>query len=147
MELAIKYKKCTKCKGKKTFMCDEYSTGEYFNFCIRCGYTKKNIDREKSEMSKCQGTLRWALSRIDEKPSDGFQLGPLAINDVEPFTKWVEENKHGLDYAHLTIKENDTWKFRDLLKKTEEDYEIAKDYLFGKDIQQDPSKVKEKTGE
>ena len=151
MNLEIIYKNCTKCKGKKTFMCDEYENSEYYNFCVRCGYSKKDMDGEKAEVYKCQGTLRYALKNDKEK-SDGFQIGPLAVKDVIPFTKWVDENKDGLDYAHITFAysgkfgadDETVWMFQNLLDHKQSEYEVKKDYLAGADIKKDPANVKKK---
>ena len=148
MNLEIMYKNCTKCKGKKTFMCDEYENSEYYNFCVRCGYSKKNMDGEKAEVYKCQGTLRYAF----KEGKEGFQIGPLAVKDVVPFTEWVEQNKEGLEYAHITYAYeveinsfNETkWIFQNLLNQKQSEYEVTKDYLAGADIKKDPAKIKKK---
>jgi|TARA_R100000093_G_scaffold17241_1_gene9798 Zn ribbon nucleic-acid-binding protein len=105
----VTYLKCPKCKMKEGLIHDERDNEELFEFCMRCGYSQRNLDIEGKRVNEVvdqgQGTFRYSL--ITEK--NGYHMGPLIKSDLTNFETFVNTNRNGLTMATVTIRENRKW--------------------------------------
>ena len=128
----IDYIDCPKC-GNEAYLEFNYKSGEEFITCKHCGYQREfyiennpdepqesvvDIELVNYQIKEFGGLGAFKMQRIG---SVGFECGSFLedYNSAEDFLRYVETNKDSIEYASYTYKEDDVWKEKVLIEKSE----------------------------